>query len=98
MNTQTDRPAVNPAGSVMTIVRLAREGRLAKGDQVSTDRLGMCEVLGIVDRGCLRVRQQQTGQITMISGIDFPPSAVLQTPDPRSSLVTPVTNQPCHVS
>ena len=86
MKTNIAAPAGNTAGALLTIVRLAQEGRLTKGDLVSTDMLGECEVVGIADLDALRVRQRNTGVIVRISGIDFPPGTVLQTVDPRASL------------
>lgn len=78
----------NPAGTVLTIVRLASEGRLAPGDVVSTDVLGPCDVLGIVGKDGLRVRTQSCGREVLIGGIAFPPGAVFESrhADPRDGL------------
>lgn len=76
----------NPAGNLLTIVSLQTQGRLCKGDTVSTDVLGTCDVLGIIAPDALRVRQRTTRQEVLISGIDFPPGVQFQAKDPRDSI------------
>lgn len=85
---QVSRPATNPAGSVLKIVRLKREGALGRGDTVSTDTLGECVVTGIPCMGSLAVRRVLTNEQIVISGIDFPPGVTMNmhAPDPRDDI------------
>lgn len=59
-----------PPGT-LRLVRLAREGRLAAGDRVATQRLGECEVARIHAPHTIEVRDLTTGRHYLISGLDF---------------------------
>lgn len=83
----TGNRKVNPNGSVLTIVKLQREGTLQKGDVVATDVLGPCEFVNGLSTSAIRVCCQATGKLVVISGIEFPASVTMRQADPRDLLV-----------
>ena len=65
-----------PDGSVR-LLKLAKEGRLSRGDVVGTKRLGACYVVEIHGLGTIDVRQP-SGKRYRLTGLDFGAARMVQ--------------------
>jgi hypothetical protein len=63
-------PVDVPPGT-LRLVRLAREGALSRGDLVTTQRLGECEVVRIHTAYSIEVRCIASGEHFLLSGLSF---------------------------